>query len=137
MASVLSRAHSRGDGYGGSRGARVRLPLEVFARVRARVGEKFVVGCRFLAEECIEDGGTIEDARFFAEAFASAGMDFLSTSRGGKFDDAKQPGVDTVAYPYTGPSGYECMPQYISDHRGPFGLSADATKSIRDAVRAA
>ena len=115
----------------------MRLPLEAFARVRARVGEKFVVGCRFLAEECIEGGGTVEDACFFAEAFASAGMDFLSTSRGGKFDDAKQPGVDSAAYPYTGPSGYECMPQYISDQRGPFGRNADATKSIRDAVRAA
>ena len=137
MASFLSRSNTRDDGWGGARAARVRLPLEVFARVRARVGEKFVVGCRFLAEECIEDGGTVEDARFFAEAFASAGMDFLSTSRGGKFDDAKQPGVDSAAYPYTGPSGYECMPQYISDQRGPFGRNADATKSIRDAVRAA
>ena len=27
-----------------------------------------------------------------------------------KFDDAKQPGVGQAAYPYTGPSGYECMP---------------------------
>ena len=45
--------------------------------------------------------------------------------------------VDSAAYPYTGPSGYECMPQYISDQRGPFGRNADATKSIREAVRAA
>jgi 2,4-dienoyl-CoA reductase-like NADH-dependent reductase (Old Yellow Enzyme family) len=137
MASFLSRSNTRDDGWGGPRAARARLPLGVFARVRARVGEKFVVGCRFLAEECIEGGGTVEDACFFAESFASAGMDFLSTSRGGKFDDAKQPAVDTAAYPYTGPSGDECMPQYISDPRGPFGRNADATKSIRDAVRAA
>jgi dimethylglycine catabolism A len=136
MASFLSRANFRDDGYGGSREARVRLPLEVFARVRARVAEKFVVGCRFLAEECVEGGSGIEDARFFAQAFARAGMDFLSTSRGGKFDDAKQPAVDSAAYPYTGPSGYECMPQFISDERGPFGRNAEATKSIRDAVRA-
>jgi len=136
MASFLSRANSRDDGYGGTLEARARLPLEVFAAVRARVGEKFVVGCRFLAEECIEGGSPVEDACFFAQAFANAGMDFLSTSRGGKFDDAKQPAVDSAAYPYTGPSGYECMPQYISDQRGPFGRNAEATKSIRDAVRA-
>ena len=30
---------------------RVRLPLEVFAAVRARVGAGFVVGCRFLGDE--------------------------------------------------------------------------------------
>jgi tRNA-dihydrouridine synthase len=64
-------------------------------------------------------------------------MDFLSTSRGGKFDDAKQPGVGWAAYPYTGPSGYECMPQFISDARGPFGRNAAATAAIRADVRAA
>ena len=62
-------------------------------------------------------------------------MDFLSTSRGGKFDDAKQPPVGAAAYPYTGPSGYECMPQYISDERGPFGRNAEPTAMIRKAVR--
>jgi 2,4-dienoyl-CoA reductase-like NADH-dependent reductase (Old Yellow Enzyme family) len=137
MASFLSPVNTRDDGYGGAREHRVRLPLEVFRDVRARVGGDFVVGCRFLAEECIAGGGTIDDACFFAREFASAGMDFLSTSRGGKFDDAKQPGVDSAAYPYTGPSGYECMPQFISDERGPFGRNADGTKAIRDAVRAA
>jgi hypothetical protein len=62
-------------------------------------------------------------------------MDFLSTSRGGKFDDAARPSVGAAAYPYTGPSGYECMPQYISDARGPFGRNAAPTKAIRSAVR--
>jgi 2,4-dienoyl-CoA reductase-like NADH-dependent reductase (Old Yellow Enzyme family) len=137
MASFLSPLNTREDGYGGTRENRVRLPLEVFHGVRARVGERFAVGCRFLAEECIAGGGTIEDACVFAREFAAAGMDFLSTSRGGKFDDAKQPGVDSAAYPYTGPSGYECMPQFISDERGPFGRNADATRAIRETVRAA
>lgn len=136
MASFLSRTNTRDDGYGGTRENRVRLPLEVYAAVRARVGGAFVVGCRFLAEECIESGSGVDDAAFFGTAFAGAGMDFLSTSRGGKFDDARQPAVGAAAYPYTGPSGYECMPQYISDERGPFGRNAAATRAIRAAVRA-
>jgi 2,4-dienoyl-CoA reductase-like NADH-dependent reductase (Old Yellow Enzyme family) len=135
MASFLSRANTRNDGYGGTLEQRARLPLETFARVRDRVSASFVVGCRFLAEECIEGGGEIEDAEQFGLAFARAGMDFLSTSRGGKFDDAKQPPVDAAAYPYTGRSGYECMPQFISDAKGPFGRNATPTKAIRDAVR--
>src|SRR5579863_2716573 len=53
MASFLSRTNTRADGYGGSRENRVRLPLEVIAAVRARVGERFAVGLRFLADECI------------------------------------------------------------------------------------
>src|SRR5262249_28789859 len=54
MASFLSRTNTRDDGYGGSRAARVRLPLEVYAAVRARVGAQFTVGCRFLCDEAIE-----------------------------------------------------------------------------------
>jgi len=137
MASFLSRTNTRGDGYGGVRENRVKLPLEVFAEVRRRVGKELAVGCRFLADECIAGGSDVGDAAYFGVAFAGAGMDFLSTSRGGKFDDAKQPAVGAAAYPYTGQSGYECMPQFISDERGPFGRNAEPTATIRQAVRAA
>ncbi len=135
MASFLSRTNTRADAYGGSRENRVRLPLEVFAEVRRRVGKTLAVGCRFLADECIAGGSDVNDSAFFGAAFACAGMDFLSTSRGGKFDDAKQPAIGAAAYPYTGQSGYECMPQFISDERGPFGRNAEPTAAIRKAVR--
>ena len=57
---------------------------------------------------------------------ARPGMDFLSLSRGGKFEDAKQPQVGWAAYPYTGPSGWECMPTTLADARGPFGRNVAA-----------
>ena len=135
MASFLSRTNTRDDEYGGTRENRVRLPLEVFAHVRQSVRSDFAVGCRFLAEECIDGGNEVDDAVYFGVAFARAGMDFISTSRGGKFDDAKQPAIGTAAYPYTGRSGYECMPQFISDARGPFGRNVDPTAAIRRAIR--
>ncbi|MDE2373122.1 MAG: NADH:flavin oxidoreductase [Hyphomicrobiales bacterium] len=135
MSSFLSRTNKRTDGYGGSLENRVRLPLEVFAEIRRRVSEKFAVGVRFLADECIADGSDVGDASHFAVAFAGAGIDFISLSRGGKFDDAKQPSVGDAVYPYTGRSGYECMPQFISDERGPFGRNAEPTATIRKAVR--
>jgi 2,4-dienoyl-CoA reductase-like NADH-dependent reductase (Old Yellow Enzyme family) len=140
MASFLSPLNTRTDGYGGSRENRVRLPLEVLAAVRERVGREIAVGCRFLAAEKIGvegGGGTPEDAAWFATEFARAGADFLSLSRGGKFEDAKQPKVGWSAYPYTGPSGYECMPTAISDAFGPFGRNVEAVAQIRAAVRAA
>lgn len=137
MASFLSATNERHDGYGGSREGRVRLPLEVYAAVRSAVGAGYAVGCRFLAEECIEGGSTLDDSSWYALQFAQAGMDFLSTSRGGKFDDAKQPGIGQAAYPYTGRSGYECMPQYLSDARGPFGRNREATARIRQLIRQA
>ena len=135
MASFLSARNSRTDGYGGPREQRLRLPLEVYRAVRARVGPGTAVGCRFLAEECISGGNGVEDTAWFGAEFAKAGMDFLSLSRGGKFEDAMQPRVGEAAYPYTGPSGYECMPQFISDAKGPFGRNLLAASAIRKSVR--
>ena len=135
MASFLSATNNRRDGYGDSLENRVRLPIEVYQAVRETVGKDFVVGCRFLTEDCIENGSSTDDSSFFAQQFAAAGMDFVSTSRGGKFDDAKQPTIGDAAYPYTGPSGYECIPGYLSDAFGPFGRNFAATAKIRTAIR--
>jgi 2,4-dienoyl-CoA reductase-like NADH-dependent reductase (Old Yellow Enzyme family) len=137
MASFLSALNTRQDGYGGSREGRVRLPLEVFAAARARVGHGYTLGCRFLCDDIIEGGSRVDDASVFGVAFARAGMDFLSLSTGGKFEDSKQPKVGEAAYPYTGPSGYECMPTALSDERGPFARQAGKQAKIHAAVRAA
>lgn len=137
LASFLSARNTRIDGYGGAREQRIRLPLEVLAAVRAQVGSTFAVGCRMLAEDCIESGSTIEDAEYFAQSLAGAGMDFISLSRGGKFEDASQPKIGEAAYPYTGRSGYECMPSYYSDAKGPFGRNVEASSRIRTKVREA
>jgi 2,4-dienoyl-CoA reductase-like NADH-dependent reductase (Old Yellow Enzyme family) len=137
MASFLSALNDRDDGYGGPREQRIRLPLEVYRAVRGAVGPRFAVGCRFLAEECIAGGSGAEDAAWFGAELARAGVDYLSLSRGGKFEDAKQPRVGWARYPYTGPSGYECMPTVRSDERGPFGRNREATRQVREAVRRA
>ena len=137
MASFLSALNTRADGYGGAPEQRVRLPLEVLAAVRAEVGSAFPVGCRMLAEDCIDSGSTVEDTGYFAERLARAGMDFISLSRGGKFEDASQPKIGEAAYPYTGRSGYECMPSYYSDAKGPFGRNVDACSRIRSKIRRA
>lgn len=135
MASFLSAKNTREDGYGGDLAGRARLPLEVYRAVREAVGDEYVVGCRFLADEIVDGGSNADDAAYFGVEFARAGMDFLSLSRGGKFEDAQQPKVGAAAYPYTGQSGYECMPQYISDEQGPFGRNLAATTQVRNAVR--
>jgi 2,4-dienoyl-CoA reductase-like NADH-dependent reductase (Old Yellow Enzyme family) len=137
MSSLLSRLNTREDGYGGSLENRLRLPLEVFAKVRETVGADYPIGCRYLSEDIVDGGNTLEDTTQIGVAFAKAGMDFLSLSRGGRFEDAQQPSVGAAAYPYTGPSGYECMPQYVSDEQGPFGRNIEPVAAIRSAVRGA
>lgn len=137
MAGFLSRQNNREDGYGGSPENRVRLPLDVFRAVRERVGDDYVVGVRFLADEVIEGGGRVDDAIHYAKEFARAGFDFLSLSKGGKFEDAQRPKVGQAVYPYTGKSGYECMPTVLSDEVGPFGRSVPLMASVKHAVNAA
>ncbi|MET0646354.1 MAG: NADH:flavin oxidoreductase [Pyrinomonadaceae bacterium] len=137
MASFLSRRNDRADGYGGSPEGRVRLPLEVYSAVRERVGDDYTVGVRFLGDEVIGGGSRVEDAAFYAAEFARAGFDFLSVSKGGKFEDAKQPKVGQAVYPYTGPSGYECMPTVLSDAAGPFGRNLPLSREVKRAVNEA
>lgn len=137
MASFLSARNTRTDGYGGDRPSRARLPLEVIAAARAALGPTMALGCRFLGDDVIEGGNHLDDAVDFGVRFAAAGLDFLSISKGGKFEDAKQPKVGAAVYPYTGPSGYECMPTIYSDARGPFARNLPLAHAIRAAVRAA
>ena len=136
MAGFLSALNNRTDRYGGSRENRVRLPLEVYRAVRERVGRDYVVGVRFLADEVITGGNRIGDAVYFGVEFAKAGFDFLSISKGGKFEDAQQPKVGQAVYPYTGQSGYECMPTTLSDEIGPFGRNVPLVAAIKHAVNA-
>src|SRR6266850_3669012 len=137
MAGFLSALNDRGDGYGGPRENRARLPLEVYRAVRKSVGDDYVVGVRFLGDEVIAGGNRVDDAVYFGVEFAKAGMDYLSISKGGKFEDAERPKVGQAVYPYTGQSGYECMPTTLSDERGPFGRSVPLVRAIKAAVAAA
>ena len=137
MAGFLSALNNRDDGYGGPRQNRARLPLEVYRAVRERVGEDYVVGVRFLGDEVIAGGNRIDDATYFGVEFAKAGFDYLSISKGGKFEDAEKPKIGQAVYPYTGRSGYECMPTTLSDEQGPFGRSVPLVRQIKNAVNAA
>ena len=140
MASFLSVTNQRTDRYGGSFENRMRLVREVIEAVRGAVGREFLVGCRYLGSEDIlgQDGrihgNTLDDARAIGVELARAGLDFLSISRGGKFDDAKQPPVGEAMYPYTGHSGAACIPRNKKD---PFGVNTYLATGVREAVRAA
>jgi 2,4-dienoyl-CoA reductase-like NADH-dependent reductase (Old Yellow Enzyme family) len=140
LASFLSVTNGRTDAYGGSFDNRLRLAREVIEAVRGAVGAEFVVGCRYLGSEDILGGdgvlrgNTLDDAKAIGVALAEAGLDFLSISRGGRFEDARQPPVGEAAYPYTGNSGHRCIPRGKNDAPG---INTWLATGIRTAVRAA
>jgi 2,4-dienoyl-CoA reductase-like NADH-dependent reductase (Old Yellow Enzyme family) len=133
LSSFLSRLNPRKDKYGGgSLENRLRLPLRVVERVRKMVGDDFPVGVRFLGEECIKDGYTIVDAAPIAIRLVRAGIDYVSLSAGGKFEDAIKKEGEPL-YPYTGYSGDRCMPSSAY----PDGANLHIPEAVRAALRSA
>jgi len=76
-------ANRREDGYGGSEENRLRLAREVLQAVRAAVGDDFVLGIRFSADEIVEGGYTLDDGVRYAKLFAEWGkLDFIDVTAG-------------------------------------------------------
>lgn len=124
LSSFLSRHNLRPDEYGRSLENRLRLPSEVILRCRQVVGPDFPIGVRFDGEECIKGGYSVGDAAHIALRMAQLGVDYISLSAGGKFEDAVKKENEAV-YPYTGYSGDRTMPSadypdayntYIASH---------------------
>ena len=132
LSSFLSRLNARKDEYGGTLDNRLRLPVRVITKVRAAVGDDFTIGVRFVGDECIRSGYTTLDAGPIAVRLARAGVDYLSLSAGGKFEDARAIEGEPP-YPYTGYSGDRCMPGSAY----PDGANLYIPEAVRAAVRAA
>ncbi|MEE9312024.1 MAG: NADH:flavin oxidoreductase, partial [Planctomycetota bacterium] len=110
---------------------RLRLPIEVVEAVRREVGESFPIGVRFDGEECIKGGYTVEDAKIIAQQLSSAGVDYISISAGGKFEDAQSREGEPL-YPYTGYSGERCMPGKTYPDAANLYLAAGVKQYLRD-----
>ncbi|MEM5472010.1 NADH:flavin oxidoreductase [Hoeflea sp. AS60] len=69
--------------YGGSLENRARFALEVVAAIKARVGDKLLVGVRYTADETAKDGISEDDGIAIGHLFkASGNVDFLNVIRG-------------------------------------------------------
>jgi 2,4-dienoyl-CoA reductase (NADPH2) len=76
------RTNLRRDGYGGDLERRARFPLEVVRAVRDAVGAQFPVGYRFLADEFVPGGLTLDETVPFARTLVSEGVAWLSVMAG-------------------------------------------------------
>jgi len=69
--------------YGGSLENRMRFSLEVIDAVRKRVGEDFILGIRFTADEDLDGGITPDEGMQIAQRLKETGqIDFLNVIRG-------------------------------------------------------
>ncbi len=110
LSSFLSRLNRRHDGYSGrSLEGRMRLMTEVILAVRGAVGDDYPIGIRFDGEECVKGGYGLAESKYMALRMAQLGVDYISISAGGKFEDAVKKEGEPL-YPYTGYSGDRTMP---------------------------
>ena len=64
----------RNDEYGGDLGNRCRFLIEVLTEVRSRVGDEFIVGLRYTADESNEGGIDADDGVAIAELIGNTGL---------------------------------------------------------------
>ncbi|TYC63238.1 NADH:flavin oxidoreductase [Rhodobacterales bacterium] len=83
--------------YNGSLENRMRFSLEVIDAIRKRVGNDFIVGIRYTADESLEGGITAEEGLEIARRLKATGqIDFLNVIRGYIATDAALTGVIPV-----------------------------------------
>ena len=69
--------------YGGSLENRLRFTTDVLRAIRQRVGDEFIVGVRYTADECAEGGISAEEGVEISRLLRDSGMvDFLNVIRG-------------------------------------------------------
>src|ERR1035437_223923 len=85
LASFLSRVNPRMDDYGGNTlEGRLYLIGRIFSNIRRKGGQDFSVGVRFLADEFIKDGYTVNDAKLIGFRLGRPrGGGFFFFGRGG------------------------------------------------------
>jgi 2,4-dienoyl-CoA reductase-like NADH-dependent reductase (Old Yellow Enzyme family) len=74
--------NQRTDDYGGTIENRCRFLLDVYQRVRDKVGNDYPVMIKLNAADNVEGGLSIEDASYAAKALDSAGIDAIEVSSG-------------------------------------------------------
>jgi 2,4-dienoyl-CoA reductase-like NADH-dependent reductase (Old Yellow Enzyme family) len=76
------RTNQRRDAYGGPLENRMRFPLEVVDAVRSAVGEDYLVGYRFLADELLPDGLHVSETAPLAVELGKRKVAYLSVMAG-------------------------------------------------------
>ena len=90
---IAAQTNQRDDAWGGSYENRIRFPLEIVRRTRARVGAEFILIFRLSMLDLVEGGSTHEEVVQLAQALEQAGVTILNTGIG--WHEARIPTIAT------------------------------------------
>src|SRR5699024_7437703 len=74
--------NTRIDEYGGIRTNRIKMAVEIVKEIRDEVGKDFIIFYRIAADDNMENGITIDDAKYLAVKLVDAGVDVRNVSQG-------------------------------------------------------
>ncbi len=90
---VAAQTNHRDDAWGGSYENRIRFPLEIVRRTRARVGPNFIIIFRLSMLDLVEGGSSQEEVVQLAQELEKAGVTILNTGIG--WHEARIPTIAT------------------------------------------
>ena len=90
---LVSHVNRRTDRWGGSYEKRMRLPVEVVARVRQAVGQDFILIYRISLIDLVPNGSTWDEVVQLAHGIEAAGASLLNTGIG--WHEARVPTIAT------------------------------------------
>ena len=76
---IVTRTNQRDDEWGGSYDNRTRLAIEVVKRVRAAVGEKFIIIYRLSMLDLVPEGSNLSEVIQLGKAIEQAGASIINT----------------------------------------------------------
>ncbi|MFC2018211.1 NADH:flavin oxidoreductase [Chloroflexota bacterium] len=133
LASFLSLRNTREDEYGGPIEKRMKIVIEICQRVREALGKDYPLGIRINGDEFIIKGNTLQHSRIIARKLAETGIDYISISAGGKFEDSPGTNKHGVPHPFGGYSAQRSMPPAYMPEAVNVYLAADIRKTLRQA----
>lgn len=90
---ICQRTNQRDDEWGGAFENRMRFAVEIVRRVRAAVGERFVIIFRLSMIDLVEEGSTWEEVVTLGQAIEAAGANVINTGIG--WHEARVPTIVT------------------------------------------
>ena len=90
---IAKRTNHRDDDWGGEYKNRIRLPIDIVTRVRAAVGEKFIIIYRLSMLDLVEGGSNYDEVLGLGLAIEKAGATIINTGIG--WHEARIPTIAT------------------------------------------
>ena len=90
---ISAATNQRQDAWGGAYESRIRFPVEIVRRTRARVGPNFIIIYRLSMLDLVEGGSSFDEVVQLAQAIEAAGATIINTGIG--WHEARIPTIAT------------------------------------------